>query len=122
MDIVLPLVAADVDRYLRLQRPTFERHYADLGRTWLVTRPQDLVDVRARAAGLDGVEIVDQRDVVPEVVLTRELRFFRGREQERNWSLQQLVKLATVAQLDSPFALLADADVIAVARTNGNVA
>ena len=38
MEIVLPLLASDLDRYLRLQRPTFERHYVDLAATRNISR------------------------------------------------------------------------------------
>jgi hypothetical protein len=106
VDIVLPLVAADVDRYLRLQRPTFERFYEDLGTTWIVTRPEDVVSVRRNTFHLDGVEVIDERDVAPELALM-------PHRHEPDWSTQQLAKLAAVAAADAEFVLLTDADVIA---------
>jgi hypothetical protein len=110
MDVVLPLVPADLERYLRLQRPTFERFYADLGRTVIVTRPDALETVRAATGHLDGVEVLDERALVPELDLVRRLPG-SGR---RGWYLQQIIKLATVRESDTPFALVVDADVLAV--------
>ena len=46
MDIVLPLLASDLPRYVRLQRPTFERFYSDLDVTWIYSRPEDVAEVR----------------------------------------------------------------------------
>jgi hypothetical protein len=110
VDIVLPLLAADLDRYLRLQRPTFERFYTDLGRTVVVTRPDDVRAVTAATEHLDGVEIVDERALVPELSLVRAL----PGSSRRGWYLQQIIKLAAVHDVDTDFALVVDGDVLAV--------
>ena len=110
MDIVIPLLAFDLDRYLRLQRPTFERHYADLGTTWMIVRPEDVLEVEHATAGLAGVIVVDERKLVPELAVARVVR----RELRREWYLQQLIKLAAVAVVDTEFALVLDADVVAI--------
>jgi len=110
VDVVLPLVAADLERYLRLQRPTFERYYADLGRTTIVTRPVDLDSVRDATHHLDGVEVIDERALVPELDLVRRL----PGSSHRGWYLQQIIKLAAVHEVDTDFALVVDGDVLAV--------
>ena len=110
MDIVIPLLASDLERYLRLQRPTLERHYADLGTTWMIVRPEDLRAVERAIDGLTGVRIVDERELVPELDLA--LAVPRGIR--RDWYVQQLIKLAAVAAVDTEFALVLDADVVAV--------
>ena len=110
MDIVIPLLASDLDRYLRLQRPTFERHYADLGVTRVIVRPEDFLEVERATAGLTGVSVVDERELVPELALARAVQ----RETRRDWYVQQLIKLAAVAAVDTEFALVLDADVVAV--------
>jgi Family of unknown function (DUF6492) len=109
VDIVLPLVAADLDRYVELQRPTFERFYADLATTWMVVPRADVGAVKDATRAFDGVRIVDELDLVPEIRLSQLL----GRRTTRNWQLQQLVKLAAVAAVETDFALVVDADVIA---------
>lgn len=110
MQIVLPLLAADLDRYLRLQRPTFERHYRDLAQTRIIVRPEDFQAVRRATAGLSGVSVVDQRELVPELALVWAVR----RRFRRGWYAQQLVKLAAVDAAETEFALVLDADVLAV--------
>lgn len=110
MDIVLPLLATGLDRYVRLQRPTVERCYRDLGTTWIYARPDD-VDVIARAtAGMDGVRVRSDVDLVPELRLARRVK----RDVTRGWYQQQLIKLAAVAEIETDFALVMDADVVAV--------
>jgi len=110
MDIVIPLLASDLDRYLRLQRPTFERFYADLGTTWMIVRPEDFLEVKRAIAGLTGVRVVNERELVPELAVARAVR----RDTSRDWYVQQLIKLAAVAGVDTEFALVLDADVVAV--------
>jgi Family of unknown function (DUF6492) len=110
VDIVLPLLARDLDRFLHLQRPTFERHYADLGSTRVIARPQELREVERATAALTGVTVVDERELIPELALARALRW----APRRDWYVQQLIKLAAVAAADSEFALVLDADVLAV--------
>jgi hypothetical protein len=110
VDIVIPLLASDLDRYLRLQRPTFERHYADLGRTWVIARPEDRLTVARATSGLGGVRVVDERELVPELAVAGAVRPV----ERRAWYLQQLIKLAAVAAVDTEFALVLDADVVAV--------
>ncbi|HEY8156146.1 MAG TPA: DUF6492 family protein [Myxococcota bacterium] len=110
MDIVIPLLASDLDRYLRLQRPTFERHYADLRTSWVIARPQDRPEVERATAGLAGVRVLDERELIPELALARALR----RDHRRDWYVQQLIKLAAVSAVDTEFALVLDADVLAV--------
>jgi hypothetical protein len=109
VDVVLPLLAADLERYLRLQRPTFERYYADLDRTTIVTRPDDLVAVTAATRHLDGVEVVDERALVPELELVRRL----PGSSARGWYLQQIIKLAAVHEARTDFVLVVDGDVFA---------
>jgi len=110
MDIVIPLLASDLERYLRLQRPTFEHHYANLGTTWVIVRPEDRLEVERAISGLAGVSVVDERELVPELALAMVL----PRDKRRDWYLQQLIKLAAVAAVDTEFALVLDADVVAV--------
>jgi hypothetical protein len=110
MDIVVPILASDLDRYLVLQRPTFQRYYRDLDTTFLVTRPDHLAEVRARTRHLPGVEVRNEQEIAPEL---RWLRIVRRRP-GRDWHVQQLVKLASVAAARSDFVLVLDADVIAV--------
>jgi hypothetical protein len=105
----MPLLAADLDRYLRLQRPTFERFYGDLGTTWVVTPRADVSAVAAAIARIDGVRVLDERELVPELVLER-----WGRGRATGWHVQQLVKLAAAAHVRAPFVLAVDADVVAV--------
>jgi hypothetical protein len=111
VDIVLPLLATGLDRYVRLQRPTVERFYRDLGTTWIYARPEDLESIRRATAGMDGVRVRSDLDLVPELRLARRVK----RDVTRGWYQQQLVKLAAVAEIDTEFALVMDADVIAVA-------
>jgi hypothetical protein len=115
--IVLTLVEYDLARYLRLQRPTFERFYADLDVTTIVTRSRDVSLMRSAVGGLRAVEVVDERDLVPERVLQWDPRpQRRDRNSEpTSWFFQQLVKLAAVAAFDDNFVLVLDGDVIAVA-------
>ena len=49
-------------------------------------------------------------ELVPELKLARAVR----RDVTRSWYQQQLIKLAAVAQVETPFALVMDADVVAV--------
>jgi hypothetical protein len=109
VDVVLPLLAADLERYLRLQRPTFERWYADLDRTTIVTRPGDLAAVVAATRHLDGVDVVDERALVPELDLVRRL----PGSSARGWYLQQIIKLAAVHEASTDFVLVVDGDVFA---------
>jgi hypothetical protein len=111
VDIVLPLLARDAERYLQLQRPTFERFYADLGTTWIVTPARDVDTLRDRVQHLSGVQLLDEDQLVPELPLVR--RLGRG-GQSISWYLQQLIKLAAVEQATSTFCLVLDADVVAV--------
>src|SRR5262245_26797828 len=104
MQIVLPLLAGDLDRYLRLQRPTFERHYRDLDQTRIIVRPEDFRAVRHATAGLSGVSVVDQRELVPELALVRAVQ----RGVRRDWYAQQLIKLAAVDAAETEFALVLD--------------
>jgi hypothetical protein len=115
MRIVLPLVTFDLERYLRLQRPTFERCYADLGSTLLITRPDDMSAIKQQVAHLDGIEIVDEREFVPEEVFRWDPRPSRRarRTARTSWEFQQLIKLAAIATLDDDFVLVLDGDVIA---------
>jgi hypothetical protein len=110
VDIVVPLIGEDLDRFIELQRPTFEQHYRDLSRTMIVTTPREMERVRRRTRGLPQVEVVDERELIPELAWSRLL----GRDTMRGWYLQQLVKLAAVAEASSPFVLVLDGDVIAV--------
>ena len=112
LDIVLPLLEVDLLRYLRLQRPTFERLYADLRRTWIITRPSDLVRIRRATSRLPGVTVVDERELVPEA--SARARMMLLIPWQRGWHIQQLIKLAAVARSDTEFALVLDADVVAV--------
>ncbi len=105
----MPLVAADLDRYLRLQRPTFERFYGDLGTTRIITPGADRRTIRAATAHLPGVEVLDERVLVPELLLRTWSPMRAG-----SWYIQQVVKLAAVASARSPFVLVLDADVLAV--------
>ena len=110
MDIVLPLLACDLDRYLRLQRPTFERHYADLATTWIIVRAEEFRTVERATAGLAGLKLLDERELVPELALAQVVR----RATRRRWYVQQLLKLAAMEKVDTEFALVLDADVVAV--------
>ena len=109
MDIVLPLVAADLDAYLTIQRPTFERWYRDLGTTWVVVPRRDFDPVTRATRALAGIRVVDELELVPEIRLSQLV----GGSTTRNWQLQQLVKLAAIAAVETDFALVVDADVFA---------
>jgi hypothetical protein len=113
--IVLPLAELDVDRYLRLQRPTFERCYTDLSSTLLVTRSGQFATIKAQVAHVAHVDVVDEREFVPEQRLRWDPRPNRGarRHEPTNWFFQQLVKLAVIATLDDDFVLVVDGDVLA---------
>jgi hypothetical protein len=110
VDIVLPLLASGADRYVRLQRPTFERFYRDLRATWIYSRPDELEAVKRATAALEGVRVLSDLDLVPELKLARAVRG----DVSSNWYQQQLIKLAAVARVETPFALVLDADVVAV--------
>jgi hypothetical protein len=110
VDIVLPLLASDVERYRRLQRPTFERFYRDLGVTWIYARPEEIEAVTSATDDVPNVHVVSDLELVPELKLMRAVR----RDVTRGWYQQQVIKLAALAALDGPFALVLDADVIAV--------
>jgi hypothetical protein len=110
VDIVLPLLASGADRYVRLQRPTLERFYRDLGTTWIHARPDEMEHVERMTSGLEGVRVLSDLELVPELKLARAVR----RDVTRNWYQQQLIKLAAVANAETPFVLILDADVIAV--------
>lgn len=111
MDIVLPLLEHDLERYEVLQRPTFERWYADLATTWVVVTAAEARDIERRLRHLPGVRVVREDDLVPEQRWVR--RLWRG-ERSRRWYLQQLIKLAAVEHSETPFCLVLDADVLAV--------
>jgi len=115
--IVLTLVEYDLARYARLQRPTFERFYADLDATTIVTRSRDVSLMRSALRAFPRVEVLDEREVVPERVLQWDPRPQRRdrKSEPTSWFFQQLVKLAAVAALDDKFVLVLDGDVIAVA-------
>jgi hypothetical protein len=110
VDIVLPLLATDLERYLRLQRPTFERFYRDLGTTWMFVRPDEQDAIERATSGLDGVRVMSDQQLVPELALARAVK----RSVTRNWYQQQLIKLAAVARAETAFVLVLDGDVIAV--------
>jgi hypothetical protein len=110
VDIVLPLLASDVERYRRLQRPTFERFYRDLGATWIYARPEEVEAVALATENFADVRVLSDLELVPELKLMRAVR----RDVTRGWYQQQVIKLAALAALDGPFALVLDADVIAV--------
>jgi hypothetical protein len=110
VDIVLPLLASGADRYVRLQRPTMERFYRDLGTTWIYSRPDEMTHIERATAGLEGVRVLSDLELVPELKIARAVR----RDVTRNWYQQQLIKLAAVANADTQFVLILDADVIAV--------
>jgi hypothetical protein len=111
VDIVLPLLAVDLERYQRLQRPTFERFYADLGTTWIIVRPEDLRVIEEATSSLAGVRILEEGELVPELPTSAWMK----RVIPSGWRRQMLIKLAAVAQVvDSPFALVLDADIVAV--------
>ena len=110
MDIVLPLLASDLPRYVRLQRPTFERFYSDLDVTWIYSRPEDVAEVRDATSEMHDVRVLSDLDLVPELKLARAVR----RDVTRGWYQQQLIKLAAVPKADTPFVLVVDADVVAV--------
>jgi hypothetical protein len=110
VDIVLPLLEADVDRYLRLQRPTFERFYADLGRTTVIAREKERARIERAIQHLDGVAVIGEEALVPEIALAKWSR----RRSLGPWYRQQLIKLAAVAEARTDFALVMDADVFAV--------
>ena len=48
---MLPLLASGADRYVRLQRPTVERYYRDLGSTWIYARPDEIAQVERTVGG-----------------------------------------------------------------------
>ena len=104
------MIAGDLQTYLALQRPSFEHFYADLGTTWIVTRPGDLATIADATSGLADVRVIDEQTLVPELTTVRRVRRRTGRD----WHFQQLIKLAGVAAVDSAFVLVVDADVIAV--------
>jgi hypothetical protein len=110
VDIVLPLLEADLDRYLRLQRPTFERFYGDLHTTRVIVRETERSRIERAVASLDRVVVIGERELVPELALTRLTR----KRVWGPWYRQQLIKLAAVRESGTPFALVLDADVIAV--------
>ena len=112
MDIVIPLLAKDLERYLKLQRPTLERYYADLETTWIVARPSDLAQIREATSPLSGTRVLNECAVVPELPLPWWVAPIIPSASP--WRLQQLIKLAMVAQVETNHALVLDADVIAV--------
>jgi hypothetical protein len=116
IDAVLPLVAADAERFERLLLPTLERFFAGLG-TCRVVMPDAQVAAHAeRFAAHERVAVIAESAVAPAVTDLREHieRVGEDTQAGAGWFVQQVVKLAAADHVATPFYLTLDADVLVV--------
>jgi hypothetical protein len=116
LDVVLPLVARDLDRATILLRSL--KLLEDLRRCWIVVRDDEHERVRS-SLGEHGfpvgnrIVVMRESTVVPELSQYRRLYRLFGRTHDMSgWYIQQLVKMAMAQFVETPFYLTLDADVI----------
>src|SRR5688500_7126485 len=116
LDAVLPLVAADADRFERLLLPTLERFFSGLGTCRIVMPDAQVAEHAARFAPHERVAVVPESEVAPAVVELRDHLDRVGEETQAGagWFVQQVGKRAAAEHVDTPFFLTLDADVLVV--------
>lgn len=121
LDAVLPLRRCDHARFTILDR-SLRRNLRDLNRCWVVTTDAEHGEL-ARLIPDDIYRVIPESAVIPEIGFYRRLyRLLRttafvtwcmnGRFDTTGWFVQQLVKLAIAARIETDFYLTLDADVI----------
>ncbi len=105
IDAVLPLVRADFER-ARILFASLEKYFRVLGTLWVVTPAADVDWIYRRLRGREQYRVLDETQLIPELA---------GRDRRPSgWSVQQLVKLAIAARVDTEFYVTFDADVICI--------
>jgi hypothetical protein len=123
-DAVLPLVGSDLDRALLL-RETLELHGHAVRRVWVVAPTTDVATFQTVLGGDERWLVVDEHEIVPALAgVEREGARIRGlarwsapeagRLPLEGWYVQQLIKLAVAARVQTPVYLTLDADVLCV--------
>ena len=117
---MLPLTAGDAERAQILFR-SLATFFEPLGTCHVVVPDEDVALVRSRVPG-DAYVVVAESEVVPEIAWFRNTARIRARLRivgppMHGWFIQQLVKLAIAEQVQTPFYLTLDADVLCVRPT-----
>ena len=121
LDAVLPLAAADADRAQILFR-SLETFFDPLSTCWVVAPDDDVGTVR-RHVPRDRYAVVPESEVIPEIGYFRRTAAIRTKlhlvgPPIHGWFVQQLVKLAIAARVQTRFYLTLDADVVCVRPTS----
>ena len=114
IDAVLPLTARDFER-ARILLWSLQRFFVDLGTLWVVVPDRDVAAARD-VFSWEHVRVRSESEVLPGLGFYR--RLFRAtvvyRRRPDGWYVQQIVKLAAPAYVDTDFYLTLDADVVCV--------
>ena len=121
LDAVLPLTAGDAGRAQLLFR-TLERFFEPLATCWVVVPDEQLVTV-SRQLPPKRYVAVPESSIVPEIGWFRRTAALRATLRLvgppiHGWYVQQLVKLAIAAHVQTPYYLTLDADVLCVRPTS----
>jgi hypothetical protein len=115
IDAVVPLAAADFERFHKLLLPSLQCFFGVLGTCWVVA---PATDVEFLKDGIDDerFQVLSEVDLIPELPLYRKIlrRVGIATGAGRGWFVQQIIKLAIAKRVTTPFYLTLDADVLCV--------
>jgi hypothetical protein len=112
IDLVIPLTLQDYERFKILQL-SLDRFYRVPGTRWVITREDELEQIRARLTD-DGYRVISEDSVIPELKFYNGLRILFGRTHARTlgWFVMQLAHLAVAEIIETEFYLTFDSDVV----------
>ncbi len=112
IDVVIPLTLHDYDRFKILQL-SLDRFYHVPGTRWVVTRGDELDQVKARLTD-DRYRVISEDSLIPELKFYNILRVLLGRTHAptQGWFVMQLIHLAIAEIIPTEFYLTFDSDVV----------
>ena len=115
IDAVLPLTAADAERFERLLLPSLQAFFAPLGTCWVVAPRAQLPRIAPRLRDR-RCQLLAEEELIPELDTYRQWlhRVGAATGAGAGWFVQQLVKLLAAGCVRTPFYLTLDADVLCV--------
>ena len=114
IDAVLPLTLQDYERS-DLLRESLRRFFADLGTCWVVVRDDEFDQITTMIKD-SKYRVIPESAIIPELGFYNFLRRVASRSHKptSGYHVQQLIKLAIAAFVDTEFYLTLDADVICI--------
>lgn len=112
IDLVIPLALQDYARFKILHR-SLDRFYRVPGTRWVITRDDELDQIKARVSG-DGYRVISEDSLIPELKAYNRLRMLFGRTHATTlgWFVLQLAHLAIADVVETEFYLTFDSDVV----------